>query len=60
MSNQAERDGPQERLRVMSYNIRYDTELDGSDAWHHRRDLVVDTIQASEPDLIGVQEALKH
>lgn len=47
-------------LRAMSYNVRYDTDSDGSNAWKYRRDNVVETVQTYEPDIIGVQEALKH
>lgn len=52
--------GVDERLTVMSYNIRYDTSDDGRDAWPNRRDHVVDMIEAHQPDLLGVQEALHH
>lgn len=45
-------------LRVMSFNIRYGTASDGENSWPLRRDLVVRTIGAFKPDLLGVQEAL--
>ncbi len=45
-------------LRVMSFNVRYGTAQDGDNAWDLRRDLVVDTIEAFDPDLLGVQECL--
>ncbi len=48
------------RLRVMSYNVRYDTDSDGQNAWHHRRDRVVETIATLGPDLLGLQEPLEH
>lgn len=51
---------PASRFTVMSYNIRYDTNDDGQNAWEHRRDTVVDSITHHRPDLIGVQEALRH
>jgi endonuclease/exonuclease/phosphatase family metal-dependent hydrolase len=45
-------------LKVMSFNVRYGTANDGKDAWPERKDLVVRTIQAFEPDLLGTQEML--
>ena len=45
-------------LRVMSFNVRYGTAQDGDNVWDLRRDLVVDTIEAFDPDLLGVQECL--
>ncbi|HEX6963366.1 MAG TPA: endonuclease/exonuclease/phosphatase family protein [Lacipirellula sp.] len=48
-----------EPVRVMSFNIRYGTADDGANAWPHRRDFVVNVIEESDPDLIGLQEALR-
>lgn len=45
-------------LRVMSFNIRYGTANDGENDWNHRKDFVVETIKAFEPDLLGTQETL--
>jgi endonuclease/exonuclease/phosphatase family metal-dependent hydrolase len=44
-------------LRAMTFNIRYDEPADGRHAWPHRRELVIGTMRAQAPDLIGVQEA---
>ena len=49
--------GRQTRLRVLGFNIRYGTAKDGANAWTRRRDLVVDTIERFDPDLLGTQEA---
>jgi endonuclease/exonuclease/phosphatase family metal-dependent hydrolase len=46
-------------IRVMSYNIRYGTAGKGINHWENRRDFVVDTISAFNPDLLGTQETLK-
>jgi endonuclease/exonuclease/phosphatase family metal-dependent hydrolase len=46
-------------LKVMSFNIRYGAANDGTNSWDHRRDLVLETIQAFDPDLLGLQEVLK-
>lgn len=46
-------------VTVMSFNIRYGTARDGDDAWPRRRELVIDRIRAHDPDVIGLQEALR-
>ena len=45
-------------LRVLSFNIRYGTADDGTNRWSYRRDLVIQTIRANAPDVIGMQEVL--
>ena len=47
-------------VRLMSFNVRYDTATDGAHNWAHRRRLVADTIRYHDPDVIGVQEAMTH
>jgi endonuclease/exonuclease/phosphatase family metal-dependent hydrolase len=47
-------------VRLMSFNVRYDTAKDGVHNWAHRRRLVADTIRYHGPDVIGVQEAMTH
>src|ERR687893_220753 len=51
---------PAPSLRVMTFNLRYDTPSDGPNAWPHRRDWVAALIRFHAPDAIGVQEALAH
>src|SRR5687768_3528828 len=46
-------------LRVMCFNVRYGTADDGPNRWEHRSDLAVRTIRRFDPDLLGVQEALR-
>lgn len=48
----------QEPVRVMSYNIRYATAPDGENAWDKRKAFLFETIQKSDPDLLGTQETL--
>ena len=48
-----------EPLRVMSLNVRTGTAPDGANAWPHRRELLLGTVRAYDPDLLGTQEALK-
>jgi endonuclease/exonuclease/phosphatase family metal-dependent hydrolase len=48
-------------LRVMSYNIRYDTPADGINAWPYRAAHVADMMAGRHgSDIVGVQEALRH
>jgi endonuclease/exonuclease/phosphatase family metal-dependent hydrolase len=47
-------------LKVMTYNIRYDTEKDGVNAWSKRKQKVSDLIKKYNPDILGVQEALHN
>lgn len=49
---------PQVELRVMTFNVRYGTAKDGPNAWNLRRDRLVDTVRAFDPDLLGTQETL--
>lgn len=46
-------------LRVMTYNIRYNTPSDGRNAWPERKDRVAALIKFHGPDLLGVQEATR-
>ncbi|MDX2034725.1 MAG: endonuclease/exonuclease/phosphatase family protein [Blastocatellia bacterium] len=45
-------------VRVMSYNIRYGTAQDGENHWDRRREFLIETIKAFDPDLLGTQETL--
>ena len=45
-------------LRVMTFNLRVRTILDGHNIWDRRRDLVVERVRAFDPDLLGTQEGL--
>src|SRR4051812_6573848 len=47
-----------DRLRVMSFNVRFGTALDGGNSWPFRRELLFKTIEAFGPDLLGTQEVL--
>ena len=50
--------GPQP-IAVMSFNIRYGTANDGENHWTHRRDMLFALLRTENPDLIGLQEALR-
>ncbi|CAM4908968.1 unnamed protein product [Rotaria socialis] len=45
-------------FRVMTYNIRLDTIIDGRNQWYFRKDRVINLIQHYLPDILGVQECL--
>ncbi len=45
---------------TMTYNIRFDTNLDGRFAWPHRKHLVIKTLEEQNLDIFGLQEVLDH
>lgn len=47
-------------LRVMSFNVRLNTESDSLDAWRHRRDSVAGLIRFYDPDVVGLQEPQRN
>ena len=50
---------PPEPIAVMSFNIRYGTANDGENHWTNRRDMLFALLRTENPDLIGLQEALR-
>jgi endonuclease/exonuclease/phosphatase family metal-dependent hydrolase len=46
-------------LHVMTFNIRYGTASDGENAWPQRRERLFGVIAAEQPDVLGLQEALR-
>jgi endonuclease/exonuclease/phosphatase family metal-dependent hydrolase len=44
------------QLRVMTFNVRYPAPSDGPNRWEARRDVLVATVKAKNPDLFGTQE----
>ena len=47
-------------LRLMTFNIRYDTATDGRNAWPNRREAVAGLIRFHRPDILGLQEVQAH
>ena len=45
-------------FRVMTYNIRLDTESDGANRWANRRDLFVGQLRLLQPAILGLQEVV--
>jgi endonuclease/exonuclease/phosphatase family metal-dependent hydrolase len=48
------------RVRVLSYNVRYDNRHDVHDAWHERREGVTDVVRFHRPDVVAFQEVLPN
>ncbi len=49
-----------DRLRIMTFNVRYDSHMDTVHAWKNRKSSVVRLIAFFEPDIVGLQEVQKH
>lgn len=47
------------QMEVMSYNIKYANETDGENSWSKRKNHLTNQVRFYEPDILGVQEALK-
>jgi hypothetical protein len=43
-------------MRLMTFNLRFANPLDGLNRWEFRKELVVETILACHPHLLGTQE----
>jgi len=48
-----------ENLEVMTFNIRYENPADGMFAWDSRKEMVFWLLEKYDPDILGIQEALK-
>ena len=48
-----------ENLEVMTFNIRYENPGDGMFAWDSRKEMVFWLLEKYDPDILGIQEALK-
>ncbi|KXI28193.1 endonuclease/exonuclease/phosphatase family protein [Paraglaciecola hydrolytica] len=51
---------PVSQLKVESFNIRLDTSHDGINAWPHRQQWVLNHLNQTQPDVVGMQEVLVH
>ena len=47
-------------IDAVSFNIRFDNPKDGENAWPNRKEMVGKWIESESPDVIGLQEALRH
>ncbi|WP_300439435.1 endonuclease/exonuclease/phosphatase family protein [Christiangramia sp.] len=48
-----------QEMKLMTYNIKYANENDGENSWSKRKDWITSQVQFYEPDIMGVQEAVK-
>lgn len=46
-------------VTVMTYNIRYGTAGDGDNSWPNRRELLIEQLEETGADVLGMQEALR-
>ncbi|MEL6256291.1 MAG: endonuclease/exonuclease/phosphatase family protein [Bacteroidota bacterium] len=52
--------GKSQDMRFMTYNLRYDNPNDGENRWDLRKEFLRDQLRFFEPDVMGIQEGLKH
>ncbi|MFZ2445077.1 MAG: endonuclease/exonuclease/phosphatase family protein [Syntrophobacteraceae bacterium] len=43
-------------LQIMTFNIRFQNDRDGANAWEFRRELVIDLVRNHAPSILGIQE----
>lgn len=47
-------------MKIVTFNIRYDTASDDKNSFHYRRDMIARKIRRESPDIICFQEVLPH
>ncbi len=47
-----------EKINIMTYNIRLNTDADGINKWDNRKEGIVSLIKNEDVDILGIQEAL--
>ncbi len=47
-------------MQIMTFNLRFDNDRDGKNAWSYRRDLLVEVIAESAPAVFGTQEGTQR
>ena len=47
-------------MRIMTFNIRFENDVDGDNAWCYRRDLVVGVVGRIRPWILGTQEGTRR
>ncbi len=48
------------KIKIISFNIRYDNKGDGENRWDRRKHMVLDLLKREDPDFFGLQEALAN
>lgn len=51
-------DTPKKKLKIMSYNIRWNSPNDGFNHWNNRKSNVAQLILKESPDFVGMQEVV--
>lgn len=54
------RQNSKQEVKVMSFNLRLDTPVDGDNRWDNRKAACIDLITDRHPDVLGIQEGLPH
>ncbi|MFW6011033.1 MAG: hypothetical protein ACOC8Q_00815, partial [Desulfosalsimonas sp.] len=44
----------------MTFNLRFENDRDGENAWHNRREMIVRMICSYAPDILGTQEGKQN
>ena len=47
-------------MKIVTFNLRCDPEVDGVNAFAHRKGAILDRIEAEKPDILGFQECRPH
>lgn len=48
------------KLRLLTFNLRYDVAHDGTNRWPHRKRSALELVRRLDADIVGFQEALPH
>jgi hypothetical protein len=48
------------KIDALSFNIRFDNPKDGENAWPKRKKMVAQWLKTESPDIVGLQEAMRH
>lgn len=43
-------------MRIMTFNLRFENDLDGENAWCYRRDILTEVVLRHAPSILGTQE----
>lgn len=46
-------------MKCMTFNLRFQNDRDGENAWEYRKDLVVEVVERHRPSLLGTQEGMR-
>jgi len=47
-----------QEIKIMTYNLRYENDIDGENNWPNRRDFLLSQINYYEPEIFGTQEGV--